>query len=330
MNRSINLKIFSVLTIFIFLTSHQNLTSIEDSEKYIIDQPSFGFFSCFLGTLNKLLYCEAHNKIPVVYWGKNSLYYVEDGFNGSQNVWEYYFEPISPGSFVCENHTYDKSSLRYIDFGKTFTHTPSMNAPRRGRKISSHLTIAANPTILHRDEVYRLITTYIKIKPIVQKKIDDFYQQYMSGKKTIGIHLRGTDKWSEAIPIRPEQIIETALGFADANTQFLIATDEKSLLHKAISILSERKVIYYDCYRSLNNNPLHGLHYIIKNDPQNSAISNEDTISLPCPAQLGEDVLVEASLLAKCDLFIHTLSNVSTAVCYLNPALENVLITGIY
>jgi len=326
--RKINLKKLCAVTSLLFLISHQLLIPTHNAEKYIIGQHGWGFFSCFLGTLNQLFSCEIHNKTPVVYWDKTSLYYEENGFNGCKNVWEYYFEPVSSLSFVHGDCVHNVYPIKDIDFSQTYTHTSSINVNYRGinKNYPYQLIISVNPTSLHRMQAHRLISSYIKIKPCVQKKIDHFYQQYMNGKKTIGIHLRGTDKHIEAIPICPEKMIEIALGFADEATQFLIATDEQSLLFKAISLLRGRKVIYYDCYRSPNNSPLHGLGKI-KNAPQNLALSNDDTILTPCLAQLGEDVLVEASLLAKCNLFIHTLSNVSTAVCYLNSTLKNVLIT---
>ena len=46
--------------------------------------------------------------------------------------------------------------------------------------------------------------------------------------------------------------------------------------------------------------------------------------SLPKKAKMGEDVIVEATLLSRCDFFLHTCSSVSTAVLFLpNPTLEH-------
>lgn len=41
---------------------------------------------------------------------------------------------------------------------------------------------------------------------------------------------------------------------------------------------------------------------------------------------LGEECLIDALLLAKCDVFIHTLSLVSQAVSYFNPTMGSLLV----
>lgn len=79
-----------------------------------------------------------------------------------------------------------------------------------------------------------------------------------------------------------------------------------------IALLPERKVLYYDCYRSQDGKPLH-----VKN-------------RRPSFAQVGEDVLIEMSLMAKCDLLVHTLSNVSNFPLYLNPKLPDIVFKAYY
>jgi len=245
-----------------------------------------GFFASFMCVLNHLSWCEKNNQIPVVYWDNRSLYY-SGRLNGSDNVWEYYFEPVS--------------SVNY----------------RPSKPINLQFT-AVTPDAIEfcqdyidqntRKKAYALISKYIKIKSNVKHKIDDFYQRYMARKRTIGIHLRGTDKGSEEGLINPEKIVAVALRYADKDTQFLIASDEQRSMTKMIFLLQGHSVIYYNCYRSDNGKPIH-LRY-----------------KKPSFAQLGEDVLVEASLLAQCDLFIHTFSNVSSSALYLNPHLEHILV----
>lgn len=250
--------------------------------------PREGLFSCFFGVLNALLVCEKENKIPVVYWHKNSLYYQEEGFNGSANVWEYYFEPLS-------EYGYDPQ-IRINMLGGTFFYFTKQDQPTR-------------------DKAHKLISSYIKLKPSVQQKIDDFYEHHMVGKRTIGIHLRGTDRGTykknedNSFPLL-KTIAQTALQHADEETQFLIASDDQELLDSMVQLLDHYPVIYYPCFRSLNGK---GLHNGIHTDNQ-----------APSRAQLGEDVLVEGLLLAKCGILLHTSSSVSTAVLYFNPNITSV------
>jgi len=60
--------------------------------------PEAGFFASFLMTLGNVIWYDRRNQPLGVYWGKKSLYYQPDNYQGTQNVWEYYFEPIQIGS----------------------------------------------------------------------------------------------------------------------------------------------------------------------------------------------------------------------------------------
>ncbi|MBS1986706.1 hypothetical protein JST99_02110 [Candidatus Dependentiae bacterium] len=261
-----------------------------ENKKYVIGAHQGGFFAAFLAVLNHLAYCKRAHKIPVVYWDARSWYYRKEGFNGSYNAWEYYFKPVS--------------NLKYVP-KKDRLHA-SYDAPYN----TLHYTNLDNDT---RHTVHNLITEYIHINSIVQGKIDTFYQQHMAGGHTVGIHLRGTDKCIEMKPIAVEKIIATALEHALPDTRFFIASDEQQLLARAAKLLDGHTVIFYDCYRSPDTNkPLH--------------IKNTDATRPSC-AQLGEDVLVEMSLFALCDVLVHTRSNVSAAALYYNPRLKNVVVS---
>ena len=102
-------------------------------------------------------------------------------------------------------------------------------------------------------------------------------------------------------------MVQEALKYADKDTQFLIATDEKKIFDELIALLADRKVIYYECARSKNGQPLHTAER-----------------SRTLVAQNGEDVVIEMILLSKCNIFLHTLSNVSAVPLYFNPWLQHV------
>ncbi|MCL4361428.1 hypothetical protein M1446_03670 [Candidatus Dependentiae bacterium] len=253
-----------------------------EDNKFVIGTWPHGFFSSFFAVLNNLDWCDKNNKIPVVVWD-GGYYFVPEKFNGSNNAWEYYFEPIS-------NLSYSEGDSIRKEYG-----APNAFA-------FPHI----NPNQENRQRAHAVIQKYIKINPIVQKKIDDFYKQNMEGKKTIGIHLRGTDKCYEIKPIDPDEFFKTANKFKE-EYQFLVATDEENLLKEAIKKI-EGKVIYYPCYRSPNKMPIH--------------------CRSPNKAQVGEDVLIETILLSKCEKLIHSISNVSTAALFFNPELESIFFSS--
>lgn len=154
-----------------------------------------------------------------------------------------------------------------------------------------------------------LIDTYIRLQPWIEEKIDAFYATHFKNKITIGIHLRGTDKKIETQPVDPLLIFAKANAcaarYSPESVQFFVATDEQRLLDLA-HIHLKWPVIAYDSIRSTDESPLH--------------LSKE----LP-KAQLGEEILIETILLSRCNLFLHTHSNVSTCALYFNPELNHIL-----
>ena len=268
---------------YIFIVCIVNVCLDLQAKKFVIGTRPPGLFSNFFGALNSMRWCEKKKYTPVVYWNDVSKYYVPEGYNGATNVWEYYFKPVS-------TLVYDESDKLYCGYfapdGKGIVHKP----------------FNCKKMLECRFWGKELIDKYIRPNAIVASKIDDFYKKHIEGKKTIGIHLRGTDKKGEVKPVSPHIIFE------EANTyegyQYLVATDEQRLLDLAKAGL-KGPVICYDAYRSLDGKPIHR--------------------NKPSKAQIGEEVVVEVYLLSKCDMFLHTCSNVSGAVMFFNPDMPHVM-----
>jgi len=260
--------------------------SCNHSELFIIGgRRHAGFFSNFLGALNNILWSESHNRHAVVYWGENVPYY-DDSIKDTNNVWNYYFEP-----FVAYEYPIENVWNKYEDPSGTWI------------PFRSPQSCFANSL---RNKYHSIIKKYVRLKSHVQKKIDTFYDNNFKGIQTIGIHLRGTDKKTEIKPVDCRRIFDAANRLAQTigKCQFFIATDEYQFVQEAKKFL-QGKVVLYDAYRSTDGKPIH--------------------IRKPSPYQLGEEVLVEAYLLSRCNYFLHTCSNVSISVCMINPALVNYL-----
>jgi hypothetical protein len=257
-------------------------------EKYIIGTQSWGLFACLFNTLNHLVIAEQQHKIPVIYWGSECPYFDPNGYNGVTNAWEYYFEPVSQAVY----NSGDSINKNYV--------TPT--TIRAITEVFGYCSSFSGKTQARYD-VNKIMQKYIRVKPTIAQKVSDFYRTYMHGKKTIGIHLRGTDKITECIATPPAEI----LAFANKKYkgyQFYIATDEEALLNLAKKLL-KGPVIAYNSMRSQNGQPI---HFYNNNKPR-----------------AGEDVLIEAMLLARCHVFLHTSSNVSMGVLCMNPDLENIV-----
>jgi len=286
----------------------RNVYHNHKEEKFVIGSHSAGagMFSALSGVLNNLAWCERHGKTPVVYWGQEGWvpsraplqtceapYYQQEGYNGSTNVWEYYFEPVShekyiPGDQIICGYCVPDEDL--VPMGHTETIPVLVNRERR-KKIKQYLD------------------KYVKVKSSVMQKANIFYETHIKGRKTIAIHLRGTDKIREMARAKTEDICQVANEYAAKHPgcQFFVCTDELSLLTMAQELL-HGKVVTYDACRSVNGKPLHLDH------------SHNQS-----PAKIGEDVIIEVLLMSRCSLFIHEWNNVAIGVMYFNPSLDTVL-----
>ena len=192
---------------------------IQNDHLVIGADPERGFFGCFLAVLNNLEWCSLNNVQPHVYWDKNSLYFQPEGYNGVQNnAWEYYFEQVSEG-------TYQENDPQWLGFRNVEGKGISL-LKDQGAKYS---------TQEYREKIHKIIEKHIIVKPQITAKVDAFYKQFLAGKKTIGIHLRGTDKPSEAKQVPATAILEAANALATKypGCQFFVATDEVALLEEA-------------------------------------------------------------------------------------------------
>jgi hypothetical protein len=287
-----------LLVLFVFLNIPIFIGAKDvDYNKFVIGHHKAGFFSDFLGVLNHLFVCDIQGKTPVVYWDERFNYYQADykccpncKVTG-QNAWDYYFNPVS-------DLVYNHSDVVCNKFW-------SEEIPHEKQFFTSFLDLGT------RRRAKQIIDKYISIKPCIQKKIDVFYSEKMQGKRVIGLHLRGTDKFTEVKPVSLSIIIEEANKYAGLGTCFFVATDEGAILNKAKQEL-KGEVIYWDSYRwESNQSPLPD------RDSQNGGNYPRGVV--------GEQILIEVQLLSRCDKLLHTLSNVSTAALFFNPDLDNVL-----
>lgn len=165
--------------------------------------------------------------------------------------------------------------------------------------------------LIPRDIASQLINKYIHIKPEIQEKIDAFIYRFFLDYYTIGIHYRGTDKVKEAPRIAYEKVFKEVERHIPLEKPCLlfIATDEIEFLEHAKSRYSN--VVALDAIRSHSGSA--GVHFANKNN-----------------YSVGEEALIDACLLSRCDLLIRTSSNLSLWSTYFNPELPVILLNNRY
>jgi len=153
-----------------------------------------------------------------------------------------------------------------------------------------------------------IVKKYIHIKPHIQEKVDAFAAQFFQNNYVIGIHYRGTDKSKEAPKVKYVNVLKEINKHIPNNIPYVlfIATDEMEFLELARSIYSTR-VIAIDAHRQAIGSP--GVHFAHKHN-----------------YSIGEEALIDACLLSKCDLLIRTSSNLSLWSTFFNPDLPVILL----
>lgn len=212
-------------------------------------------------------------------FGLNGLYY--DPSHGP-NWWSYFFEPL---------HLGNNENAKIIE--------PSEEQYRRAWEYRYQLS---------RDIAAQIVEKYIRVKPHIQEKVDDFVQKTFQNYFVIGVHYRGTDKGGEAPRVSYDNLfMEIDKHLQDLSRCLIfVATDEIDLKDQ----LKKRYpgiVATTDAQCTTAGGP--GIHFLFKQN-----------------YQTGEEALIDCLLLSKCNMLIRTSSNLSLWSTYFNPNLPVILL----
>ncbi|HHW01044.1 MAG TPA: hypothetical protein GXX36_16030 [Clostridiaceae bacterium] len=268
--------------------------------------------------LTQLLVAEIMQRIPVVYWGKGSLY----ASSGCFNAFEQFFLPISSYSI----HDLAKEEFSFHPEG---WNSANILMPAQGYSIddkhvagpleecgadvcvrSAYVDVEKiiplipeeNPLfgLNRRDLFHHLINKYIRLQKEAQSFIDAFYDEHMKDTAFLAVHIRSSDKIAEVqhlhelngrYTLEIEKILQ-----ANPGIRIFLMTD-------CIEILEEYKkrygklLIHTDCRRV----PKDGLGVHFQEYPDNK--------------MKGLEIIRDTWLAARCDFFIgNGYSNVSAAI----------------
>ena len=276
----------------------------------------WGFFSSFLQVLDNLRWCEQNNYEAYIKWGKESQYYSENGYNNSNNVWEYYFEQLST--------EYDDSSIIKENFNQFLLKEIPQNFGYRNIKTSG-LRVKPDWNIVDdywRAEAKRIIDKYIVIKPNINEKINNFYDKNLKENDLkISVHLRGGRGAKELYHkdnVKLEYYRDYIKNYLEKNNIQNYVIFVASDTNEAISFMSENfeNVKSYPCYRTddyyINGKEYHRVQEVGWNQSDNQFMPDKR-------AEIGEQALIEAQLLSKGDIMFHHDSLLAIAAANFNP-----------
>jgi hypothetical protein len=280
-----------------------------------------GFWSDVDHVMGQLLAAELTGRIPVVYWGSNSLY----SESSKGNAFELYFEPVS-------NYTVnelDQPGFTYyppIWNGKNLTVEDLDKVAWAYRNLGDMMGSDANVVVsdvhyfirpilayipkshwaygMTAHQIYRcLFDKYIRLKPDIREEIQQFYNEYMKDSgPLLGVHIRGGDKVKEVEKLshlnkRYHRAIQSCISKYGIK-KILLLTDCEDIL-RDFQKRYGKMVIFTDCKR--------GQVYDTQNAPHLTSYSER--------RRKGIEIIKDTYLASMCDFFIgNGYSNVSYTV----------------
>jgi len=144
------------------------------------DNMSKGLFAYYWGVINALNQIKNEDKLYVDL-SKKTPYY-DPNYQETGNVWEYYFEqPFSDydllNNITCDFDTFcpDPTSFKFgLDGEGNYSLSDNSNQYAKTNTLAKRLT-----------------QKYLKLKPHIIKKIQDFENEYMIGSNILGVQYRG-------------------------------------------------------------------------------------------------------------------------------------------
>ena len=184
-----------------------------------------------------------------------------------------------------------------------------------------------------RRQYHGVFKHHIRLRPDLQADVDAFSQHHFAGRFVIGAHVRHPSHVVEqpgAVIAHDDAYlrrIETELarrGLAgDAWTVFL-ATDQERVVDRFRQAFGDRVAFLPGVRRTRPAEDAafdrlsaaekasdgHQLQHLVAADPANWSLS------------MAREVIRDAWLMARCNMLLHVVSNVSTAIAYINPEVE--------
>src|SRR5262249_4434363 len=211
------------------------------------------------------------------------------GRAGDGNLWLHFFKPL-PFAHVPRN---ERAAHRFARLSMTGPRAYAMyKLDRTWRRIYN--------------ELFR---RYIAVQPAILARAQAIHGTRMAGHYCLGAHYRHPGHAIECLfkMPTPEQYIELARALLPANRSWkvVLASDYEPAIAAFRTAFGDRLVVQPGVTRASSAAEKQTHH---GND--NPAIA------------LGEEVLIDGLLLARCDALIHVTSNLATAVRYMNPGLR--------
>jgi hypothetical protein len=252
----------------------------------------FSNFNCVMSNLERYLGKDGFAAAEVVWPVRADLPHFSYGRAEDGNVWLHFFEPLDFPEFPptrVEMSEYPKTGVCLISSLEAYA-TYKLNW--RWRRI-----------------YHRLFTRFIKLRPFLIQRVDGIVRDDMAGRFCVGVHYRNPQHAGECprpIP-EPEAFIARVRRLLPAGrpVAVVLASDVEPAVEAFRAAFGDTLVVQPEVTRALSL-AQEQLHHGAAHPSLN----------------LGEQVLMDCLLLARCDVLLHVVSNVATAAGFINPRLK--------
>ena len=257
---------------------------------YFIDMEDAGtgFFAQYNNLLAFLYFADYHGLTPVVRFHENFPYAEKEAVNGSKNPFEYYF--LQPAGIALSDVLHAKTVLK---------------SKKENSYLARDLSDAGSPyqrSDAYINEMARIEAQYVRLNNVTKIKINDDIRNLLEGKRTLGVHMRGTDFKhnynGHPVALGEKELLEQALCLMDNGyEQLFLATDSTEAIKVFHDKLGKKLRFFPDVVRSSDEESV-----------MNSRLNRKDHHYL-----LGLEVLRDMYALAACEGLLAGLSQVVSA-----------------
>jgi hypothetical protein len=292
------------------------------TQLHIVCERDVGLFSLIQQVIANIPWAFAENRIPIVHFGDATCYWTPNGYRGRHTVWEYYFEPVTPGhqasripQSIQALISVDRPSANEVGYVADKHAFVSNHFGDHPHLSGATLPIPYqwdDPSDTLRREAKAIVDSFIRPRAYILQKVNDFFGRHMAGHHLIGVHARGTDATSKQelrtfrqgslVLSRYVAEIEQLLSI-QPRAKIFVASDEQSSLNYLAKAFGPR-VIAYDSNR-------HQGGEAAGQGPTGWIMPAYIARDRDIAARNGEEAVIEYLLLSRCDYLVHNGSSLA-------------------
>ena len=214
---------------------------------YIIEGFSIGFMAMLRRCIDFFLVADIIGFKPYV-WLNKTLYNVQGGYEGTDNVFDYYFIqdcPLTIGE-IREKRNYVSSTFSHI-----LSIQNSLDISKEG--IAGYIVSEEYLNFLG-----KAMKKHVHLRPELQIEFDEDFKQVGISENTLGVHYRGSTffykREGHPVPLFPKDYFDY-IDFALKNgyKNVFLATDDARALAKFKKHYKDKVVYFKDVIRSETN-----------------------------------------------------------------------------